>query len=183
MQDLSEYFEAVRRRERVWPLRAGMRKLLSEIAEFLDDLHERHPLHGIEAQNSLRNRQKLLTWLEDSLGIMCETLADIDDRSSIRQLRTTVCEGVDGVLLSLAAAAGSGDPTDRAVAKRLTGDRSEMMRGLRTRYLQQDPPLQKIDLVNVLLVTNSVEEAFFLFSKIEKEFDPAPDVPSHVLHA
>ena len=183
MQDLSEYFEAVRRSERVWPLRAGMKKLLTEIAEFLDDLHERHPMHGIEAQNSLRNRQKLLTWLEDSLGIMCETLADIDGRSSIGQLRTTVCESVDGVLLSLVDAAGSGDPTDRAVAQRLTGDRGEMMRGLRTRYLQQDPPLQKTDLINVLLVTNSVEEAFFLFSKIEKEFEPAPDVQAHVPHA
>ena len=80
-------------------------------------------------------------------------------------------------------AAGSGAPTDRAVAQRLTGDRGEMMRGLRTRYLQQDPPLQKTDLINVLLVTNSVEEAFFLFSKIEKEFEPAPDVQAHVPHA
>ena len=183
MQDLSEYFEAVRRGERVEPLRAGMKKLLSEIAEFLDDLHELHPMHGIEDQNSLRNRQKLLAWLEDSLGVMCETLADIDDRSAIGQLRTTICESVDGVLLSLVDMAGSDDPTDRALAKNLTGDRGEMMRDLRKRFLQQDPPLQRGDLVNVLLITNSVEETFFLFSKIEKELDPASDVPSHVPHA
>ena len=183
LRDLSEYFEAVRRGERVWPLRAGTKKLLSEIAEFLDDLHEVHPMHGIEDQNSLRNRQKLLAWLEDSLGVMCETLADIDDRSAIGQLRTTICESVDGVLVSLADAADSGDPTDRAVVKRLTGDRVEMMRGLRTRFLQNDPPLRKVDLVNVLLVANSVEEAFFLFAKIESEFDRAPDVPNHVPHA
>lgn len=183
MQDLSEYFEAVRRGERVWPLRAGLKKLLSEIAEFLDDLHERHPMHGIEEQNALRNRQKLLAWLEDSLGVMCETLADIDERSAIGQLRRTICESVDGVLLSLVDATESGDPTDRAVARRLTGDRGEMMRGLRTRYLQHDPPLPKFDLVNVLLVTNSVEEAFFLFAKIGKEFDPAPADMAHVPHA
>ena len=183
MRDLSEYFDAVRRGDRVGPLRAGTKKLLSEIAEFLDDLHEVHPMHGIEDQNSLRNRQKLLAWLEDSLGVMCETLADIDDRSATGQLRTTICESVDGVLLLLADAADSGDPTDRAVAKRLTGDRVEMMRGLRTRYLQHDPPLRKIELVNVLLVTNSVEEAFFLFAKLESELDRAPDVPNHVPHA
>ena len=183
MQDLSGYFEAVRRGERVRPLREGVKKLLSEIAEFLDDLHERHPMHGIEDQNALRNRQKLLAWLEDALGVMCETLADIDDRSAIGQLRRTVCEGVDGVLLALADAAESGDPADRAVAKRLAGDRGEMMRNLRARYLQHDPPLQKGDLVNVLLVTNAVEETFFLFSKIEKEFDPSGSVLDHVPHA
>ncbi|MDE0523525.1 MAG: Na/Pi symporter [Boseongicola sp.] len=182
MQDLSEYFEAVRRGERVWPLRAGMKKLLSEIAEFLDDLHERHPMHGIEEQNALRNRQKLLAWLEDSLGVMCETLADIDEQSAIGQLRRTICESVDGVLLALVDAAESGDPTDQAFAKRLTGDRGEMMRSLRTRFLQLDPPLRKFDLVNVLLVTNSVEEAFFLFAKIGKEFDPSPDDRAHVPH-
>ena len=183
LQELSGYFEAVRQGERVGPLRAGMKKLLSEIAEFLDDLHDLHPMHGIEEQNALRNRQKLLAWLEESLGVMCETLADIDERSAIGRLRTTVCEGVDGVLLSLAAAAESGDPADREVARKLTGDRSGMMRDLRTRCLQQDPPLRKADLVNVLLVTNSVEETFFLFAKIGKEFDPAPDGPGHVPHA
>ena len=180
MQDLSGYFEAVRRGERVEPLRAGMKKLLSEITEFLDHLHELHPMHGIEEQNSLRNRQKLLAWLEDSLGVMCETLADIDERSAIGQLRTTVCEGVDGVLLSLVDATGSDDPIDWEFTKRLSGDRGEMMRSLRTRYLQHDPPLQKIDLLNVFLVTNSVEEAFFLFSKIEKEFGPSRDAQGHV---
>ena len=114
---------------------------------------------------------------------MCEMLADIDDRSAIGQLRTSVCECVDGVFLPLVDAAGSGDPMNRAVAKRPTGDRSEMVRGVQARNLHQDPPLPKMFLINVLLVTNSVEEAFFLCSKIESEFDPATDSPSHVPHA
>ena len=140
-------------------------------------------MHGTEEQNALRNRQKLLSWLEDALGVMCEALADIDGRSEIGQLRTTVCEGVDGVLLALVDAAESDDPTDRAVAKRLTGDRGAMMRGLRTRCLQHDPPLQRADLLNVLLVTNALEETFFLFAKIEKEFDPSSDDRAHAPHA
>ncbi len=36
-----------------------------------------------------------------------------------------------------------------------------------------EPPLPKLELINILLVTNSVEEAFFLLSKIEKECNPA----------
>ncbi len=176
MKNLSGYFDAVRRNERIGPLRAGMKKLLSEIAEFLDELHALHPMHGTEDQNSLRNRQKLLAWLEESLGVMCETLVNIDDQSAVRQMRSTVCESVDGVLLSLVDTLESDDPTDWEITKRLTGDRSEMMRDIRARYLQWDPPLPKIDLINVLLVTNAVEETFFLFSKMEKEFNPTPDI-------
>ena len=183
LKDFSEYFDAVRRGERIGPLRAGMKKLLSDVAEFLDDLHALHPMHGIEDQNSLRNRQKLLNWLEDSLGVMCGTLVEIDSQSAIGQLRTAICESVDGVLLSLVDAMESDDPVDWEFTKKLTGDRSEMMRDIRTKYLQWDPPLQKIELINVLLITNSVEETFFLFSKLETEFNPSSNILNHVPHA
>ena len=55
-----------------------------------------------------------------------------------------------------------------------------MMRDIRTRYLEWDPPLQRLELIHVLLITNSVEEAFFLFSKLEKEFNPTSSPDAHV---
>ena len=183
VRDLSEYFDAVRRGERIAPLRAGTRKLISDITEFLDDLHTLRPMHGVENHNSLRNRQKLLGWLEDALGLLCETLADLDDRSPLAQLRTTICESVDGVLLALVDAMDSDDPMTWDITRELTGDRSEMMRDLRTRHLEWDPPLPHLELINVLLITNSVEEAFFLFSKMENEFNPTSDIQDHVPRA
>ena len=171
IKDLSGYFDAVRQGEKVGPLRAGTRKPLSDISEFQDDLHARHPMHGVEEQNTLRNRQKILAWLEDALGSLCETLADIEDRSELAGLRTTICESVDGVLLSLVDAMESDDPMTWELASRLTGDRSEMMRAMRARYLEWEPPLQRVDLLNVLLITNAVEESFFLFSKMGEEFN------------
>ena len=180
IQDLSAYFAAVRRGERIEPLRAGTRKLLSDITEFLYDLHTLHPMHGVEDQNTLRNRQKLVAWLEDALGTLCETLAGLDDRSALAELRTTVCESVDGVLLSLVHAMESDDEMTWELTQELTGDRSEMMRDIRTGYLASDPPLQKAELLNVLLITNAVEESFFLFSKMENEFNPASGIPDHV---
>ena len=180
IRDLSAYFDAVRRGERLGSLRTGTRKLLSDVTEFLDELHTLHPMHGLEDQNSLRNRQKLVAWLEDALGTLCETLADLDDRSALAELRTTVCESVDGVLLSLVDAMESDDRVTWELTRELTGDRSEMMRDIRTRYLAWDPPLQKVELLNVLLITNAVEEAFFLFSKMEKEFNPASGIQDHV---
>ena len=178
--DLSQYFDAVRRGARIGPLRDSTRKLLSDITEFLDDLQTLRPMQRVEGRNYMRNRQKLLGWLEDALGVLCETLADIDDRAVLAQFRTTICESVDGVLLALVDAMESDDEISWDVARRLTGDRGEMMREIRTRYLERDPPLKNLELIHVLLITNSVEEAFFLFSKLENEFNPNPSARDHV---
>ena len=177
---LSGYFDAVRRGERIVDLRAGTRKLLSDITEFLDDLHALHPMQGVEDQNSLRNRQKLLAWLEDALGALCETLADLDDRSTLAELRTTICESVDGVLLSLVEAMECDDRMTWELTRNLTGDRSEMMRNIRAHYLEWEPPLKRLEFINVLLITNAAAEAFFLFSKMETEFNPASGIEDHV---
>ena len=183
VSDLSQYFDAVRKGERLGPLRDVSRKLLSDMSEFLDDLQALHPMQGVEAHNSMRNRQKLLAWLEDALGTLCETLAGLDDRSPLAPLRTTICESVDGVLLSLADAMETDDPVTWDLLSRLTGDRGKMMRDIRAQYLEWDPPLQRLDLFQVLLITNSVEEAFFLFSKMEKEFNPTASPEGHVPRA
>ena len=66
------------------------------------------------------------------------------------------------VLLSLVDAAESDDPVAWEITRKLTGDRVEMMRDLRTRCLQRDPPLQKIDLADVLLPHEQATNATFL---------------------
>lgn len=180
MRDLSGYFDAVREGERLAPLRTATRRLLSDISGFLDDVHALHPMHGVEDQNSLRSRQKLLAWLEDALGALCELLVDLDDRSALAELRTTICESVDAVLLSLVEAIESDDRITRELATNLTGDRSEMMRNIRADYQRWDPPLEKRELVHVLLITNAAAEVFFLFAKMEKEFNPASGIEDPV---
>ena len=138
-------------------------------------------MYSVEEQNSIRNRQKLLIWLEEALGTLSETLADFDDESSaLAEFRSTICESVDGVLLSLVDAMESGDQATWELVRRLTDDRSEMMREIRTRFLNWDPPLPHLALINVFLVTNSVEETFFLFSKMAKDFDPISIPEEHV---
>ena len=99
--NLSQYFEAVRQGRGIEPLRDATRKLLADITDFLDDLQALHPAQGAEGRNSLRNRQKLLAWLEDALGVLCETLAQRSAPSTLNQFRTNIRESVDSVLLSL----------------------------------------------------------------------------------
>ena len=178
--NLSQYFDAVRRGASVGPLRDATRKLLSDITDFVDDLQAVHPMQNVEDRNSTRNRQKLLGWLEEALGTLCETLVEMGDRSALARFRTSICESVDGVLLSLVDAMESGDRMDWDIARRLTGDRGELMRRMRAQYLEMDPPLRDVDLINVLLITNSVEKVFFLLSKVENEFNVDSGSEEHV---
>ena len=183
MTNLPQYFEAIRRDGSIPPLRDASRKLLSNIAEFLDDLQAFHPAQGVEERNSMMNRQKLLAWLEEVLGVLCETLAESPSPSALDQFRTSIRESVDSVLLSLIDAMETDDAMAWDIAKQLTGDRGAMMRRVRTHYLEMDPPLQRIDLINVLLITNAVEETFFVLSKVENEFNPYAGTVEHVPHA
>ena len=51
VNNLSQYFEAVREGHDITPLRDASRKLLSDISDFLDDLQAFHPAQGVEDQN------------------------------------------------------------------------------------------------------------------------------------
>ena len=180
LSSLSQYFDALRRGTSVRPLREAARKLLSDINEFLDDLQSAHPMQGVEDRNAMRNRQKLLTWLEEAIGALCEALAEIADESALEQFRASICESVDGVLLALVDAMEAGDAMSWDIARQLSGERGDMMRELREQFLEQKPPLPRLDLINVLLITNAVEETFFLLSKMEKEANPTGHRDEHV---
>ena len=154
--------------------------MLSDIDDFLADLHTYHPMHGVEDRNAMMNRQKLLSWLEEALGVLCQTLNERVERFRLNQFRMSICESVDSVLLSLVDAMENGDRVSWDIVKRLTGDRGAMMRRVRVQFLEQDPPLQEPEMINVLLITNTVEEAFFVLSRIETEFNVHAGMEDHV---
>ena len=182
IENMSKYFDMVRGNRNVRPLRDAARNLLHEIGEFLDDLHAHHPLQAVENRNSMMNRQKLLSWLEDALGTLCEMLGDLVGRPALDQFRMSMCEGVDGALLSLVDAIATDDSMSWDIAKQLASDRGPMMRKIRSQYLDAGPRLRKVEQVDVLLVTNVVEEVFFLLSKLEMEFNPRCDPYEYVPH-
>lgn len=90
----------------------------------------------------------------------------------MESFRTSICESVDSVLLSLIDATESDDAVSQEIARQITGDRGELMREFRVRFLELDPPLRKPDLINLFLVTNTVEEIFILFAKLEQQYNP-----------
>lgn len=180
---LSQYFDAVRRDADLRQVRKASRSVLGEIAHFLEDLHASHPMQGMESRNAMLSRLKLLSWMEAAVGAMCEALLDLKDRPGLEKFRNDICEGVDTVFLSVADAMEAEDEVSWTIAAQLIGDRGTLMREMRTRYINLDPPLLKLEALNVLLITNAVEETFFLMSKIESEFNPYSRAEEHVPHA
>ena len=169
---MSEYFELVRQRKDPGPRRDALRTVQSEVSEFLVDLQDMHPMQGAENRNLLMNRHKLLSWMDDALATMCAAMIVLADRPHLRGFQENICEGVDSVFLCLVDAMEIDDKPSWDLASQLTGDRGELMRKMRVQYLERDPPLQRLDLINILLVTNAVEEVFFLLSKVEADFNP-----------
>ena len=169
---LPRYFDLVRERKDVGPLRDATKTVLTEINEFLSDLQAHHPMQGVEDRNGLVNRQKLLAWLADAVAVMSAALIELGDRPTLKQFQENICEGVDGVFLSLDYAMEGEDRQSWDIATRLTGDRGELMRRMRGKYLEADPPLPKIDMIKIVLITNAVEDIFFLLSKLEQDFNP-----------
>ena len=168
------YFELVRDGKDMRPLRNASRTLMTEIDEFLTELQPLHPMQAVEGRNLLLGRQRLLTWLADSVAVMCGALLDIGDRSELKQFRESMCEGVDSVFLALDHAMEGDDEMSWDIAKGLSGDRGETMRRLRGKYLEPDLQLDKAALLNVVLITNTAEDIFFLLSKLEEDFNPYP---------
>ena len=169
---LPRYFELVRERKDVGPLRDATKTVLTEVSEFLSDLQGLHPMQGVEDRNTLVNRQKLLAWLANAVAVMSAALIELGNRPTLQQFQENICEGVDSVFLSLDNAMEDDDRQSWDIATRLTGGRGELMRRMRGKYLEADPPLPKLDMINVVLITNAVEEIFFLLSKLGQDFNP-----------
>ena len=168
------YFDLVREGKDVRLLRDASRTLMTEIEEVLTELQPLHPMQAVENRNALLGRQKLLTWLADAVPIMCGALLNTGNRPELKQFRESMCEGVDSVFLALDHAMESEDETSWDIVKALSGDRGEIMRRLRGRYMEADLKLGKPDMLNVVLATNTAEDIFFLLSKLEDDFNPYP---------
>ena len=103
-------------------MREASRRLFSDISAFMNELRVSHPMQGIEEHNDVRNRQKPLVWLEDTIGTLCETLNEPARHPAMESFRTSICESVDSVLLSLVDAIKSDDAVSWEIARQITGD-------------------------------------------------------------
>ena len=171
LRSVSQYFDAAREGTNLATVREAARTVLVEIDEFLKELQSVKPMYAIEERIVAMNRQKLLVWLEQVVGTLCAAIADQSDNSSLDKFKMSMCESVDAVLLTLIDALEVDDANSWWIARQLMGDRSEILRKIRASYLQSGIPMANDDVFRVMLITNAVEEVFFVLSKIEAEYN------------
>lgn len=168
----SSYLDSVRQGTVNESLRNSVRHLLGEIDDFLDLVRTRHPGHEIEGVSSMLTRQRLIVWLEEEFGEFCEGLNRLPDDKATDRLRYALLEGIDTVVQSLVEGLTSNESEDWKIAVQLTGDRSELLRRIRSRHISDETSLSEASQADVLTVTNTAAEIFFLLSRLTLEMRP-----------
>ena len=176
ISSFSSYMDAVRRGSGIDSMRDSVRTLIRDIEEFLSEVRLRHPGYSIEEVNSILTQQRLIVWLEEQFAELCDLLNQLPSDGSGEQLRDAMVEGIDVVVLTIIEGLNSGNPEDWATAKQLTDDRSDVLRRLRSSYMSQDssPDLSDAFQANIIEVTNTAGEIFFLLSRLLREVEKSP---------
>ena len=173
---LSKYLDAVRTGKQLAGFRQTATEISLQISDFLKDLDMRHPTQAIEDRYSIRNRQTILNWLEEQVGELCVTLMALPEESPLYNLRNSLLEGIDAVLLVIHDAQMDIDEELWSYVEQLTGDRRKLMQDLVRVHVNADLPLDASETLKLLQITNSTEQIFFLLSRYCSENDPVNQV-------
>ena len=173
---LSGYFNAVREGASLDPLRKATRELFARIREFLNDLEVRYPNQDAEDINSKLTRHKLLSWLEEQLADLCEALQGTTDYPALGNLRTSLVEGIDAVLLVMIHSLDPRHEDFRPIVKQLTDEQGETLRKVRDSYLDATPSLDDAARARVYKIASIAEQVFYLLSKVKHELHNSPDL-------
>ncbi len=167
----SSYLDAVRQGRDIEALRNSIRPVILEIDEFLTEARIRYPGREMEAVNSMLAQQRLIVWLEEQFAELCADLNELPNEGATGQLRNVMVDGIDTVVLVIIDGLTSQDPEDWRTAMQLTGDRTEMLRRVRSYYTSEDIPLSDTTHASILKITNTAGEIFFLFSRLTGEIE------------
>jgi hypothetical protein len=137
------------------------------IDEFLDHLGEASLSHSAyERLNHALSVERLLEGLAETLGDLARTVVEAEATPTMTRLTGSVIEGLDAVLLMVVDAMGPDGEDDRALLRRLRGDRGALMRRLREEYLAGDSGLSAADKMGILTITNLTERASWLINRL-----------------
>jgi len=146
----------------------------SAIDDFLDRLGAAPLSHSAyERLNLALSIERLLDGLSETLADLVRTVGDAGANPTTRRLTDSVVEGLDAVLLTVVEAMGPDGADDRALLRRMSGDRGALMRRLREEYLANDASLAPAEKMAILTITNLTERASWLINRLVEEL-PAP---------
>ena len=167
---LARCLDSARQGAGLGPLREAAREVLGRITEFLDDLGASHPDQGVDLQNSMLTRQRLLIWLEERILEFCDVVHAMPRQSGLENWRRGLIEGIDAALVIVKDMVMAG--WDHGLsAEELLGDRRELMRRTRSRYLGDELPLSAGERTSVLRITSIAEHVFLLLTRLACEYE------------
>ena len=162
----SQYLDFVRRGRGIQSLMISTRELNSHVDVFLRELSAHQSDFDTEYMISIQGRQKLITWLEEQFSELSIGLNSLEDTRALRDFKHSFVEGIDAVMLVINDDAMAGDIDSRYFSTLLTSDRSDLMRKIRSTYLEGDLNLSKENRVRIMNITVAAERIFFLLSKL-----------------
>ena len=167
---LARCLDSARQGAGLGPLREAARDVLGRITEFLDDLGASHPDQGVDLQNSMLTRQRLLIWLEERILEFCDVVHAMPRQSGLENWRRGLIEGIDAALVIVKDMVMAG--WDHGLsAEELLGDRRELMRRTRSRYLGDELSLSAGERTSVLRITSIAEHVFLLLTRLACEYE------------
>ncbi len=170
----SLYLDAVRQGSGIVSLGNSVRTLIREIDEFFTEVRLRHPGHAVDDVNSMLAQQRLIAWLEEQFAELCAGLNELPSEGSAGQLRDSLVEGIDTVVVVIVEELTSPDPERWSMVAQLTGDRSDLLRRIRNSYMSVESPPSDAVQEGILKITNTAAEIFFLFSRLTQEMRNSP---------
>jgi hypothetical protein len=150
------------------------------IDEFLDRLGETQlAASAYERLNHALSVQRILDGLSETLADLARAVVESGANPTTRRLIGSVVEGLDAVLLTMVDAMGPDGEHDRALLRKMSGDRGALMRRLREEYLAGDASLTAAEKMAILNITNLTERASWLISRLVEALPgAAPEVDS-----
>ena len=86
--------------------------------------------------------------------------------SSLHKIKNMTTEALDTVLLTLNDVLEDGDEFDKKLLGKMTGDRGEVLQGIRRFFLKSEHAIEGDDQLNLLKITNLCERFLWLLGEL-----------------
>lgn len=149
--------------------------LSGEIDRFLAELlHRGGADDTLEWAMNLQGRNALVAGLCETLGELLGTLERLEDPERPLPLAGNLVEAGHTLLLTLLDAVSGGDPLDRALLREMSGDRAELMEGIRRDLLRGEASLDQARREGLFAATSLFERLVWLVRRYAALL-PEPD--------
>lgn len=146
------------------------------LGEALSELGKNHlEIAQSEQLIILTNRNSLLNTLHRSLTEFSVVARSAKSSQPLMELTEIVNEALDALLLTVSDAYDSGQTNDLTVVWEATQNCSENMRNIRQKFMMREVPLQELERLNLIGLTNGFERSVWIMHRFVEDFSMLPN--------